>query len=335
LEDRLRPLNENRVTAESTLSVTQYLNEHFLPYAKAKLKPSTSHGYAGLSKMYVAPRVAKISLRDFRPVDGTRLLEEIYRDHNLSKKSLRHCKGLLSSVFSHAIAEGVLDGLNPVIGSRIPVEADGPAESHAYTSAEFSAMLDVLPGTAKLAVALMGFCALRPGEARASRWEDYDGRTLRITPSLWRTIVGTPKTKDSEGAVPIPPALAEILRESRRESDYILASPLGKPIDLHNLAARVIVPTLSRCVECGKPEHTANGHEHRPTVKWIGFYGLRRGAATFITSAVTVLAAKSLLRHKNISTTQQHYVKSDQLEALRAGEKMNAFYQRPANTAVN
>jgi integrase len=169
LEERLRPLNENRVTAESTLPIAEYINKYFLLYAKAKLKPSTAHGYAGLARMYLSPRLAKISLRDFRPVDGTRLLEAIHRDHRLARKSLRHCKGLLSSVFAHAIAEGVLDGINPVIGSRIPVEADGPEECHAYTSEEFSAMLDVLPGAAKLAVALMGFCALRPGEARAAR----------------------------------------------------------------------------------------------------------------------------------------------------------------------
>jgi integrase len=233
------------------------------------------------------------------------------------------------------VAEGVLDGVNPVIGSRIPVEADGPEESHAYTTEEFSAMLDVLPGAAKLAVAVMGFCALRPGEARAARWENYTGKTLRVTQSMWRKNLTSPKTKSAEGFVPIPPALAQILEGVRAESGYILAGPSGKPIDLHNLAARVVVPALSRCVKCGEPEHAANGHEYQPIVKWVGWYGLRRGAATFITSAVTVLAAKSLLRHKNIATTQAHYVKSVSTEAILASEKMDAFYQRPANTTVN
>jgi integrase len=344
LEAKLRPVNENRVTAESTLTVEKYLNDYFLVYAKAKLKPSTAHGYAGLARMYLSPRLAKmeiigrrgpITLRDFRPVNGTRLLEAIHRDHGLGRKSLRHCKALLSSVFAHAIAEGALDGINPVIGSRIPIEADGPAESHAYTSEEFSAMLDVLPGTAKLAVALMGFCALRPGEARAATWENYDGKSLRVWQSMWRKELTSPKTAASEAFVPVPPALAEILGPFRAESGYILAGPSGKSADLHNLAARVVVPALARCVKCGEPEHAANGHEYQPIVKWSGWYGLRRGAATYIASTATVLAAKSLLRHKNIATTQAHYVKSVSTEAILASEKMDGFYRRPISTTVN
>ena len=35
-------------------------------------------------------------------------------------------------------------------------------------------MLDALDGVARLAVGFMYFTGLRPGEARAARWEDYD-----------------------------------------------------------------------------------------------------------------------------------------------------------------
>ena len=152
---------------------------------------------------------------------------------------------------------------------------------------------------------------------------------------MWRKNLTSPKTKTSEGFVPVPRVLAEILEPFRAESGYILAGPTGVPIDLHNTASRICVPALSRCVKCGEPEHAANGHEYQPIVKWVGWYGLRRGAATFITSTVTVLAAKSLLRHKNIATTQAHYVKSLSTEAIHASEKMDGFYQRPANTTVN
>jgi integrase len=335
LDDKLKPLNSGHCSATSTLSITNYINDYFLPYAQAKLKPSTAHGYRGIARMYLSPRLAKITLRDFRPVDGTRLLEALFCDHGLGRKSLRNCKALLSSVFAHSIAEGVLDGSNPVIGARIPVESAAAPESHAYTSEEFSVMLETLSGTARLAVALMGFLALRPGEARAARWEDFSGKTLRVTRSLWGTILTSPKTETSSGFVPVPPALAEILKPHRQESGYILAGPTGKSADLHNLASRVVRPALSRCATCGKPEHSADGHEYRPIVKWCGWYGLRRGAATFITSAVDVLAAKSLLRHKNIATTQQHYIKSVQAEAMAASAKMDAFYQKPTSTTVN
>ena len=88
----------------------------------------------------------------------------------------------------------------------------------------------------------------------------------------------------------------EILAESRRESGYILSSPLGNPVDLHNLAARVVIPALAVCAECrkAKKEHDTNGHEFQSLPAWHGWYGLRRGLATLATSLDSQLAAKSL-----------------------------------------
>ena len=198
-------------------------------------------------------------------------------------------------------------------------------------------MLNSLQGTAKTAVALIYFCGLRPGEARAARWEDYDGKTLRIRASMWRKHTTLPKTTDSVAPVPVAETLADILRESRRESGYILASPLGKPVDLHNLASRVVIPRLARCAECGedKEKHGTDGHEFQPLPTWHGWYGLRRGLATLATSLDSQLAAKSLLRHSNVQTIQQFYIKSVPADVLRAVEKMDALFQKSANVVPN
>ena len=108
-------------------------------------------------------------------------------------------------------------------------------------------------------------------------------------------------------------------------------------MDLHNLAARVVIPALARCAECGKVEkgHETNGHEFKKLPEWHGWYALRRGLATLATSLDSQLAAKSLLRHSNVHTTQQFYIKSVPADALRAVEKMDALFQKSANTAPN
>jgi integrase len=335
LDGKLRPLNEGRSSPESTLPVSEYGDKFFLPFAERELKPSTVYGYKGLWRMYLKPRLTKINLRDFRCVDATNLLADIHRQHGIGRATLRHCKALLSVIFVHAKRAGVLDESNPVQDAGIPRAAEASKPTHAYTAEEVFAMLDVLQGTARTAVALIYFCALRPGEARAARWEDYDGKTLRIRASMWRTHTTLPKTPESVAPVPIAETLRDILGESRRESGYILASPLGNPVDLHNLAARVVIPGLAVCAECrkAKKEHDTNGHEFKDLPTWCGWYGLRRGLATLATSIDSQLAAKSLLRHSNVSTTQQFYIKSVPADAIRAVEKMDALFQKSANVA--
>ena len=337
LDAKLKPLNENRSSAESTLAVSEYGDKHFLPYAERELKPSTAYGYRGLWRMYLRPRLTGINLRDFRCVDATRILAAIHREHGLGKRSLRHCKALMSTIFTHAKRAGIVDGENPVTDAGIPRAARGSEGTHAYTAQEVFIMLDVLEGVARTAIALIYFCGLRPGEARAARWENYDGKTLRIGSSMWRKHTTEPKTAESVAPVPVAETLADILRDSRRDSGYILSSSLGRPVDLHNLASRVVIPALSRCAECGEEEkeHGANGHGFKKLPEWCGWYALRRGLATLATSLDSQLAAKSLLRHSNVQTTQQFYIKSVPAEALRAVEKMDALFQKSSQTVPN
>lgn len=336
LDIKLKPLNDGRWIPESTLPVADYGDNHFLPYAERELKPSTVCGYRGLWRMYLRPRLASISLRDFRCVDATNLLADVHAQHGIGRVTLRHCKALLSVIFIHAKRSGILDGENPVQDAGIPRAAAASKPTHAYSADEVFAMLDALRGTARTAVALTYFCGLRPGEARAARWEDYDGKTLRIRASMWRDKITTPKTVESMAPVPVSETLKEILADTRRESGYILASPLGKPIDLHNTAFRVIRPALARCGQCGEvaKDHETINHPFKKLPEWRGWYGLRRGLATLATSIDSQLAAKSLLRHSNVHTTQQFYIKSVPADAIRAVEKMDALFQKATDTAI-
>jgi integrase len=111
--------------------------------------------------------------------------------------------------------------------------------------------------------------------------------------------------------VHVPEVLSEILSATPRASDYILATPTGRPIDLHNLAARVIRPALKR----------------DPSLpKWRGFYALRRGIGTALADVDNALAAKSHLRHANVATTTAHYIKSVDAAAVRAVDKISVLF---------
>ncbi len=128
--------------------------------------------------------------------------------------------------------------------------------------------------------------------------------------------------------MPVIEPLGSILGELREShgnlgSGPILRGPSGKPLDLHNLANRVVMPTLKICAVCQKTEskHCKADHEFRldETVpKWLGWYALRRGVGTAVADLSNSLAAKGFLRHSSVSTTERHYIKDVPESTLQA-----------------
>jgi integrase len=214
----------------------------------------------------------------------------------------------------------VLDGVNPVQGTIIPRKAAAPAETHASAPDEVVAILDVLKRAKQLeerlklqaqtAIALMFFAGLRPGEARGARWEDYDGKTLRIERSVWRKHTTDPKTASAAKPVlviePLRKLLAELLEtEGNPANGPILRGVKGKPLDLNMLAKRVIRPALHN-----RENYRDGQSKDWKPLEWQGFYSLRRGIATQLTAITRdPMAAKGLLRHSSVNTTLAHYIK--------------------------
>lgn len=310
LDDILQPLNAGRVDARSTATLTQFVESEDYKSHVGDLKPSTQYGYSKLWKQHLMPRVGAIVLRDFRTVNAASVLADL-RVKGLGRRSLQHAKSLLSGIFTVAKSRGWFDGLNPVQGALIPKRAKAPAETHATTPEEVLDMLDALKGKpqARAAIALMYFGGLRPGEARGVRWEDFQAHhdnsrnafEWRLTPrqSVWRTRVGTPKTEGSAKPVPVIETLRVILAELREAEANPQTGPIlrgercGRPLNLDNLARREVKPTLEKA-----------------GIQWHGWYALRRGIGTQITAeSKDPLAAKGMLRHENVATTEAHYIK--------------------------
>jgi integrase len=333
LDAILQPLNEGKVQPESTMAIAKFVENHYLPFVDENFRPSTAAGYKALWESYLTSRLDKTALRDFRTVDAANLLAEIHKAHGLGRTTLKHIKSFLSGVFTYAKNQGVLDGLNPVRDAMTPRKAAAPKETHAATPDEVLAIMKVLEDAeemqARAAVALMFFAGLRPGEARGIRWEDFDGNNLMVRQSVWHTFTTEPKTPNSVKPVPVIEPLRSILTALREAggnpiSGPILAGPSGKPLDLHNLANRVVIPSLKRCLICLRPEfeHKAeDGHDFELDTslpKWHGWYSLRRGVATSVAGLSDSLAAKGLLRHSTVSTTERYYIKDVPESTLKA-----------------
>jgi integrase len=329
LDEILAPVNAGKMKPESSLSVSEYGENHWLPWTRENCKPSTVAGYEFYWNTYLEPRLQKIAIRDFRTVDAANLLTDLQRSNNLGRTMLKKAKAILSGIFTLARNQGVLDAANPIPGTMIPKKAAAPAEMHAATPEEVVAILDAIDNAkpedkeigclarlqAKAAVGLCFFAGLRPGEARGARWEDYEGKRLAVRQSVWHTHTTTPKTEESANFVPVIESLASILADLReaegnQQSGPILRGPSKKALNLDNLAKRVLSPLL----EAKKLE-------------WHGWYSLRRGVATTLAGiSKDPLASKGLLRHTSLATTDRHYIKDVPENTLQAMNRLEQLF---------
>src|SRR5271155_1161962 len=104
--DILAPHNAKTARPESTDTVLRFLEDVYLPYCKANLKPSTHHGYTFIVKM-LKPHVGRYLMRDFKTVEAERLLADFAAEKRRAQTMLKNVKGFLSGAFRYAVRTGV------------------------------------------------------------------------------------------------------------------------------------------------------------------------------------------------------------------------------------
>lgn len=248
-------------------------------------------------------------------------LEEIGREHEISRTTLKHVKNFLSGIFRHAAQQGYFDGANPVKLAEIPAFAKNGAETKPYSLEEIGAMLNVLSEPSATAVATAAFTGLRLGELRGLTWEAYEPALdeeslgwLNVTQSVWRNTVGDPKTAKSKAPVPVIPQLAQRLSAHRRVCGNPVAGPIfpnsvGHPLDLNACYQREMKDVLKRA-----------------GISWHGWHGFRRGLASNLNRlGVDDSVIQRILRHSTVATTQNHYIKTGSPDAIAAMRQFSAL----------
>jgi integrase len=299
-------LNEVGYSAEATVTVLDFVEKVYLPRVTEQLKPSTVSSYRwqwnSLLRDHFVARRTKV--RDFRTVDAEQLLQAIARNNPaFTHTTFARLKSLLSGIFSHALRMGVITGSNPISPIGIP-RGRQSSETYAYSLEEIERILDVLPEPAKTAFAVAAFAGLRQGEIRGLDWLDYNGENVSVVRSVWRKHVSPPKTLQSQAAIPVIKPLRDLLDGMRPKNAVgsIFKGELGRPLDLHNLARRVIRPTLA-----------LHG------LAWHGWHAARRGLATNLHRLGTPdRIIQRILRHTNIAVTMRSYVKAADADVLSA-----------------
>jgi integrase len=314
----LAPLNHRQLQPESSMLLTDFIENKYFPRMEKELRPSTIHNYrVSIYDKHLKDKLGNLTVRDFRTVHAQKLFRSIEGVHHTT---LLHIKNFLSGVFKFALREGVIDGINPIQNSSVPGKVS-KFKGAAYTLDQVFIMMAALAfadhkePTASEVITLFSLTGLRQSECRGLRWSDWNEETgtLRIQRSVWGVSIGPTKNPASDGEIPVLPILAQLLAGRRERvkpepDDYIFAGERrGQPLDFHNLVNRQIKPSLKN----------VDG------VKWEGFHGFRRGlASNLFAVGVNPKVIAAMLRHQSMAITLQHYIKTPDDEMRKAKEKL-------------
>lgn len=318
-EETLKPVNDRKIAPEMITTLGDFVEHHYLPYVETHMRPSTLKGYRDNWHYHLEARCKTAWLRDVRTCHVQRWMDTVAQEDNLSKASLKHIKHLLSGVFNHAKRQGFFDGANPVQGVAIPAGKPS-SETYAYSLEEVERMLKLLPEPAGTAVAVAAFTGLRLGEIRGLQWDDYSPGTeesmamLRVCRSIWGKHVSDPKTAKSKAPVPVIAPLAQRLESYRSTCAETVKGPIfcnsfGRPLSLDGIYQRVM-----------------KGIFKAAKVQWHGWHAFRRGLATNLHRlGVDDKTIQAILRHSNVATTQNVYIKTLAVDAVAAMKRFEAL----------
>jgi integrase len=331
------------------MTVTDFVEQVYLPHVQRKKRPSTYKGYRDIWKHHLKPILAgaRLPLTEVKTFHVQQWLDRI-AEQGLSINSLRHVKATVSGIFTFAAQQQYVgeENRNPAQKTVISDQLEDAAETHAYSLDDVLAMLRVLPEPAATIFAVAAYAGLRLGEIQGLDWadwrEDADSQfgALHISRSVWNGHVGVPKSKKSKAAVPVIPTLAKRLalyRERCGSAQRVLSPVVGPMfintrggrVNLNNLLKRVMLPALNRCRHCGgiagkSHLRQAHAYERDPRIPaWHGWHAARRGVSTNLYSlGVQDKVIQRILRHSNVAVTLEHYVKTIDADVISAMAKL-------------
>jgi integrase len=313
--DHMDTVNANAAPVNDQ-TIAAFWEKTYLPFAEENLRASTVHGYKQIWGQHLSVHFGTTALKDYKTHMGSLLLTSLAK--KLGRATLQHIRSLASGIFAHAVNVGVIES-NPWHDVKVLGKTKEPGETAHYTLEEAEDIISALfeHVDCQLIVALAFFLGLRPGEIQGLRWEDIDSdpdeqglRWIHIRRAVARNVIGETKTTSSVASLPlIAPVLIPLnlwrVKRGNPVEGWIFPNVKGKPVDLRSVIGRTIVPTLTA-----------------KKIEWKTLYAGRRGAATILTQLTgDALAAKELLRHKNIAVTTDKYVKAIP-EALLKGIRL-------------
>lgn len=239
------------VLEPTRLTVEEYLREWLERAAAPRVRARTLEDYEGLLRRYIFPHVGTRRLTTLTPMD----IQGVYGSmlaRGLSARTVRYSHAVLSSALQQAVKWRMLAN-NPAQHVDLPKQQKN--ELRAMTQDEAERFLKAAAASKHFALfALLIGTGLRPGEAVALRWNDFDAmaKSISVNRSVSFTKEGPrfhpPKSRRSRRTVALPDHLVGLLLEHRDQDGEALMFPgkAGGPLDIRTLASKHFKAILRR-----------------------------------------------------------------------------------------
>lgn len=307
------------LTPQRTQLLSDFAERVYFPKQTNQLKASTLRSYRQVYNCYVKPRSNGLRMCDFILPTAQKFLDGIAAEKTLSTSSYQKIKWFCVAVFDAARISGAYDhtSINPFADVKLPKNRRPKKAGRYATLDDVISMLKVLQKkhvVATRVVAVAAFSGLRKSEIQGLRWEDLKDGEIHVQRTAWRTtkVEEGAKTEASEGTVPILKVLRKHLEAHRNgfpgDGFVFTGAKLGRPLDLHNLANRVIRPALAS-----------------KKIQWCGWHGFRRGLASNLHAlGEDDLDIQRIMRHSDVSVTRASYIKVPDSAKRAAMRKLDA-----------
>jgi integrase len=307
---------DDRPTGDMT--VADFYETKFLPYIKREKAHSTVVFYEGFWGTYLKDHFNHSkTLANYESYMATNFLEKLGETY--SKNTVTHIRALGSAIFAYAVAKGFLS-INPWFHARKNISCVKTDETYAYDEKEIENILTALGDdsteekyyakSARMLIATCFYGGLRPSEAVALKWENV--QLDAVTRSGNDSLIGTlhvceayvngkfkDETKTGESrTVAMQPELLEHFKSwaalwHHPTDGLVFPNQEGdKPIDIHNMVARFIKPTLVKA-----------------KINWHGLYACRRGFGTILFNHGATVEQIAAAMGNSVEVAFRNYVK--------------------------
>ena len=331
----LSRLQRGEYVAPSKLTVTDYLEDRWLPAKQATLAPSTHESYSRNVRVHILPALGSAPLQELSADVLTRFYAERL-DHGgrsgkrLSPRTVRYLHSIIHAALADAlrwqlVPRNVADAATPP--SHRAAKAPPP---RTWSAAELRMFLESVSEDRLYALWLLyATTGLRRGEALGLRWPAVDLNAGQLSIRVARVTAGydvhdsAPKSERGRRAVALDPATVTALRTHRKRqlTERLAWGPAYQDSD-----------DFVFCREDGSPLHPDDVSKRFTTaakpldVPRITLHGLRHSWASLALAAgVNPKVVSERLGHTSVSFTLDVY--SHVLPGLQqdAAEKVAAL----------
>lgn len=283
---------EHSVAPGGVVSVSAFL-DYWLEQRRDTLKYNSQVAYERSVRLHIVPFIGNEKLKDVTPTLLNRYLVQLsqQRPAPTVKKVWQH----VAMAFSAAYHWQFIDS-NPTEFVKSP--SARTKERQVLSADQLRKLITVTerdyPHYYPLFL-LLGTLGLRIGEALALRWSDVDGAQIHIQRTLVmrgsNATFGTPKTKNADRFLTLPPKLHSVLCALPRNHELVLVNEKGNDVMSRFQARRVL---HRACDSANVP--TITPHELRHTV-----------ASLWIANNEDLATVSAKLGHASIAETLKTY----------------------------